>query len=84
MKRPLVLGTIVATGLVAITVFGQQAAPPAAAPAFRFPPLTSIEKTAEQAMAELKLPNKFSGYTLSSTRGGPGGNFNVMYTVLRK
>jgi cyclase len=47
MKRPLVLGTIVTTGLVAITVFGQQATPPAAAPAFRFPPITSIEKVAE-------------------------------------
>lgn len=47
MKRPLVLGTIVASGLLAITVFGQQAAPPGAPPVFRFPPIASIEKVAE-------------------------------------
>jgi cyclase len=41
-------------------------------------------KTAEQAMADFKLPEKFSGYNLTSTRGGPGGNFNVIYNELRK
>lgn len=40
-------------------------------------------KTAEQAMSEFKLPEKFKGYTLTSTRGGPGGNFNVIYEELR-
>jgi glyoxylase-like metal-dependent hydrolase (beta-lactamase superfamily II) len=41
-------------------------------------------KTAEQAMAELKLPEKFKGYDLSPGRGGPGGNFNVIYEELKK
>ncbi len=41
-------------------------------------------KTAEQAMAELKLPEKFKGYTLTGGRGGPGGNFNVIYQELQK
>ena len=47
MKRPLILALIVATGLAAITVFGQQ--PPAAArpPAFNFPPINTIEPVAE-------------------------------------
>jgi cyclase len=46
MKRPLALGTIVALGLLAMTVFGQ--APPPAAPANapRFPPIESIENVA--------------------------------------
>lgn len=41
-------------------------------------------KTPEQAMTEFKLPEKFKGYNLTSTRGGPGGNFNVIYGELRK
>jgi hypothetical protein len=41
-------------------------------------------KTPEQAMAELKLPEKFKDYILTSTRGGPGGNFNVIYGELKK
>ena len=41
-------------------------------------------KTAEQAMADLKLPDKFKGYTLTGGRGGPGGNFNVIYQELQK
>jgi cyclase len=40
-------------------------------------------KTAEQAMADLKLPDKFKGYTLTGGRGGPGGNFNVIYQELK-
>ena len=40
-------------------------------------------RTAEQAMAELKLPEKFKGYTLTDGRGGPGGNFNVIYKELQ-
>jgi glyoxylase-like metal-dependent hydrolase (beta-lactamase superfamily II) len=40
-------------------------------------------RTAEQAMAELKLPEKFKGYTLTGGRGGPGGNFNVIYKELQ-
>ena len=41
-------------------------------------------KTPEQALAEFKLPEKFKGYDLSPGRGGPGGNFNVIYTELKK
>jgi cyclase len=41
-------------------------------------------KTPEQALAEFKLPEKFTGYDLASTRGGPAGNFNVIYGELRK
>lgn len=41
-------------------------------------------KTAEQAFSEFKLPEKFTGYDMSPGRGGPGGNFNVLYTELRK
>jgi cyclase len=41
-------------------------------------------KTAEQAMAELKLPEKFKDYNIAGGRGGPGGNFNVIFTELQK
>ncbi len=41
-------------------------------------------KTAEQASAEFKLPEKFKDYTLTSARGGPGGNFNVLYEELKE
>jgi cyclase len=41
-------------------------------------------KTAEQAMADLKLPEKFKDYNLTGGRGGPGGNFNVIYQELDK
>ncbi len=41
-------------------------------------------KTAEQASAEFKLPERFKDYTLTSARGGPGGNFNVLYEELKK
>jgi cyclase len=41
-------------------------------------------KTAEQAMADLKLPDKFKDYNLTGGRGGPGGNFNVIYQELDK
>jgi glyoxylase-like metal-dependent hydrolase (beta-lactamase superfamily II) len=41
-------------------------------------------KTAEQAMSELKLPDKFKDYNLQGGRGGPGGNFNVIYQELQK
>ena len=40
-------------------------------------------KTAEQAMADLKLPDKFKDYNLQGGRGGPGGNFNVIYQELQ-
>ena len=48
MKRPLVLGTVVGSGLLAIAVFGQQPQPGAPAPANapRFPPITGIETIA--------------------------------------
>ena len=41
-------------------------------------------KTPEQAMADLRLPDKFKGYTLTGGRGGPGGNFNFIYEELKK
>ncbi|PWT85182.1 MAG: hypothetical protein C5B57_03405 [Blastocatellia bacterium] len=41
-------------------------------------------KTAEQAMADLKLPEKFKDYNLAGGRGGPGGNFNVIFQELQK
>src|SRR5262249_37339716 len=41
-------------------------------------------KTAEQAMADLKLPDKFKDYNLTGGRGGPGGNFNVIFQELQK
>jgi glyoxylase-like metal-dependent hydrolase (beta-lactamase superfamily II) len=41
-------------------------------------------KTAEQAMADFKLPDKFKGYNIAGGRGGPGGNFNVIYMELQK
>jgi cyclase len=41
-------------------------------------------KTAEQAMADLKVPEKFRDYNLQGGRGGPGGNFNVIYQELQK
>ena len=44
----------------------------------------SAGKTAEQAMADFKLPDKFKGYNIAGGRGGPGGNFNVIFTELQK
>ena len=41
-------------------------------------------KTAEQAMMELKLPEKFKDYNIAGGRGGPGGNFNVIFQELQK
>jgi cyclase len=40
-------------------------------------------KTAEQAMADFKLPDKFKGYNIAGGRGGPGGNFNVIFEELK-
>jgi cyclase len=41
-------------------------------------------KTPEQAMADLKLPEKFKDYTLTGGRGGAGGNFGVIFEELKK
>ena len=41
-------------------------------------------KTAEQAMMEFKLPEKFKDYNIAGGRGGPGGNFNVIFQELGK
>jgi glyoxylase-like metal-dependent hydrolase (beta-lactamase superfamily II) len=41
-------------------------------------------KTAEQAMADFKLPEKFKDYNIAGGRGGPGGNFTVIYEELKK
>ena len=40
-------------------------------------------KTPEQAMMDLKLPEKFKGYNLTGGRGGPGGNFGIIYEQLK-
>jgi glyoxylase-like metal-dependent hydrolase (beta-lactamase superfamily II) len=42
-------------------------------------------KTAEQALSDLKLPDKFKDYNLPAAgRGAPGGNFTVIYGELKK
>jgi cyclase len=42
-------------------------------------------KTPEQAMADFKLPEKFTGYRVApSARSGPGGNFTAIYAELKK
>lgn len=41
-------------------------------------------RTPEQALATLQLPEKFKGYTLTGGRGGPGGNFNLIYEELKR
>ena len=41
-------------------------------------------KTPEQAMMDLKLPDKFKDYNLTGGRGGPGGNFGVIFDELKK
>jgi glyoxylase-like metal-dependent hydrolase (beta-lactamase superfamily II) len=41
-------------------------------------------QTPEQALASLKLPEKFKEYNLQGGRGGPGGNFNVIFEELKK
>jgi len=35
--------------------------------------------TPEQAMMDFKLPEKFAGYTIAGGRGGPGGNFGILF-----
>jgi cyclase len=40
-------------------------------------------KTPEQAMMDLKLPDKFKEYNLTGGRGGPGGNFGVIFEELK-
>ena len=41
-------------------------------------------KSAEQAMAEFKLPEKFNDYVLTGPRVGPGGNFTPIFAELSK
>jgi cyclase len=40
-------------------------------------------KTPEQAMMDFKLPGKFTGYTITGGRGGPGGNFGIIFEELK-
>jgi glyoxylase-like metal-dependent hydrolase (beta-lactamase superfamily II) len=40
-------------------------------------------KTPEQAMMDFKLPEKFKDYPLTGGRGGPGGNFGVIFEELK-
>ena len=40
-------------------------------------------KTPEQAMMDFKLPEKFTGYNVSGGRGGPGGNFGIIFEELK-
>ena len=41
-------------------------------------------RTAEEAMKTFMLPEKFKGYNLGGGRGGPAGNFGVIYAELQK
>ncbi len=41
-------------------------------------------RTAEEAMKTFTLPEKFKGYNIGPGRGGPAGNFAVMYAELQK
>jgi len=41
-------------------------------------------RTAEEAMKTFTLPEKFKGYNLAGGRGGPAGNFGVIYQELAK
>ena len=41
-------------------------------------------QTPEQAAMEFKLPDKFKGYSITGGRGGPGGNFGVIFEELGK
>jgi glyoxylase-like metal-dependent hydrolase (beta-lactamase superfamily II) len=40
-------------------------------------------KSPEEAMKEFKLPETFKDYNLAGGRGGPGGNFGVIYEELK-
>jgi len=40
-------------------------------------------KSPEQAMMDFKLPDKFKGYNLAGGRGGPGGNFGILFEELK-
>jgi glyoxylase-like metal-dependent hydrolase (beta-lactamase superfamily II) len=40
-------------------------------------------KSPEQAMMDFKLPEKFKGYNLAGGRGGPGGNFGIIFEELK-
>jgi glyoxylase-like metal-dependent hydrolase (beta-lactamase superfamily II) len=40
-------------------------------------------KSAEQAAMDLKLPDKFKDYQLTGGRGGPGGNFGIIFEQLK-
>jgi glyoxylase-like metal-dependent hydrolase (beta-lactamase superfamily II) len=42
------------------------------------------DKTAEQAMMDFKLPEKFKDYNLAGGRGGAAGNFGIIYEQLQK
>lgn len=41
------------------------------------------KRTPEQAMMSFKLPAKFKDYNLAGGRGGPGGNFGVIFEELQ-
>jgi cyclase len=41
-------------------------------------------KTPEQAMMDFKLPERFKDYNLAGGRGGPGGNFGVIFEELKQ
>ena len=40
-------------------------------------------KSPEQAMMDFKLPEKFKGYNIAGGRGGPGGNFGIIFEELK-
>jgi hypothetical protein len=39
-------------------------------------------KTPEQAAMDFKLPDTFKDYTITGGRGGPGGNFGIIFDEL--
>jgi glyoxylase-like metal-dependent hydrolase (beta-lactamase superfamily II) len=41
-------------------------------------------KTPEQALMDLKLPEKFKDYPLTGGRGGPAGNFGIIFEELKR
>jgi glyoxylase-like metal-dependent hydrolase (beta-lactamase superfamily II) len=43
----------------------------------------AANKTPEQAMMDFKLPAAFTGYNLGGGRGGPGGNFGIIFDELK-
>ena len=97
MTRASVLSILVGVSALAISLGAQQAPgggrgpvfPPVSAPQkvaenlYMIPGSLAAGNTAEQAMADLKLPETLKDYNIAGGRGGPGGNFNVIFEELK-